>query len=48
MCSTVFTDLTTTLCQGNGDRGADTRGGEIKIGTSDDHLMIGLDPNGVV
>ena len=44
ICSTVFTDLTSTFCQGKGDKAADTRGGEIKIGTGDDYLMIGFDP----
>lgn len=45
ICSTVFTDLTSTFCQGKGDKSADTQGGEIQIGTGDDYLMIGFDPN---
>lgn len=47
ICSTVFDDLTNTFCQGKGDRGTQTRGGEMKIGTGDDYLMIGFDPNSV-
>ena len=46
VCSTVYQQLTSVFCQGKGDQGTDTRGGEIKIGTGDDYLMIGLDPNG--
>ena len=45
ICTTAFTDLTSTFCQGKGDHGADTRGGEVKIGTGSDYLMIGFDPN---
>lgn len=45
ICSTVIADLTSTFCQGTGDKSADTRGGEIQIGTGDDYLVIGLDPN---
>ncbi|CAF9942228.1 MAG: hypothetical protein ALECFALPRED_009620 [Alectoria fallacina] len=45
ICTTAFTDLTSTFCQGKGDHGADTQGGEIKIGTGSDYLMIGFDPN---
>lgn len=45
ICTTAFTDLTSTACQGKGDHGADTRGGEIKIGTGNDYLMVGFDPN---
>lgn len=33
------------VCQGKGDKGTATRGGEIRIGKGDDFLMIGLDPN---
>lgn len=45
ICSTAFTDLTSTFCQGKGNQDQDTRGGEIKIGTGNDYLMIGFDPN---
>lgn len=45
ICSKVFDDLTNTFCQGKGDKGTQTRGGEMKIGTGDDYLMIGFDPN---
>lgn len=45
ICTTAFQDLTTNYCQGKGDHGADTKGGEIKIGDGDDYLMIGFDPN---
>ena len=45
ICGTAFEELTSTFCQGKGDKGADTRGGEIKIGSGDDYLVIGLDPN---
>ena len=45
ICGTAFEDLTSALCQGTGDKGADTQGGEIQIGSGDDYLMIGFDPN---
>ena len=45
ICALAFEDLTSAFCQGKGDKGADTRGGEIKIGSGDDYLMIGFDPN---
>ena len=45
ICALAFEDLTSTFCQGKGDKGADTKGGEIKIGSGDDYLMIGFDPN---
>ena len=45
ICQTAYQQLTSTFCQGKGDKGADTRGGEIKVGTGDDYVMIGLDPN---
>lgn len=45
ICGTAFEDLTSVVCQGKGDKGTATRGGEIKIGTGDDYLMIGIDPN---
>ena len=44
ICTQAITDLTSTICQGKGDKGADTQGGEIKIGTGDDYLMFGIDP----
>ena len=47
ICTTAFNDLTSTYCQGKGDKDEDTRGGELKIGTGDDYLMIGFDPNKV-
>ena len=45
ICKTAYDQLTGDFCQGKGDHGDDTKGGEIKIGTGDDYLMIGLDPN---
>ena len=45
ICGTAFEDLTSSFCQGKGEEGANTRGGEIKIGSGDDYLMIGFDPN---
>ena len=45
ICGTVFEDLTSTYCQGKGDKGTATRGGEIRIGAGDNYLMIGFDPN---
>ena len=33
------------FCQGKGDKGTATRGGEIKIGNGNDYIMIGIDPN---
>ena len=45
ICGTAFDYLTSVFCQGKGDQGPDTRGGEIKIGSGDDYLMIGFDPN---
>lgn len=45
VCGTAFEDLTSVVCQGKGDKGSATRGGEIRIGKGDDYLMIGLDPN---
>ena len=47
ICTTAITDLTSTVCQGKGDKNSDTRGGEIKIGTGDDYLMFGIDPGAV-
>ena len=47
ICTTAFNDLTSTYCQGKGDKYEDTRGGELQIGTGDDYLMIGFDPNKV-
>ena len=47
ICTEAIKDLTTTICQGKGDKGADTRGGEIKIGTGDDYLMFGIEPGAV-
>ena len=45
ICALAFEDLTSVFCQGKGDKGPDTRGGEIRIGSKDDYLMIGFDPN---
>ena len=45
ICGSVFSDLTTNYCQGKGDKGADTRGGEVKIGAGDDFLMVGFHPS---
>lgn len=45
ICGTAFEDLTSVFCQGKGDKGTATRGGEIKIGSGDDYIMIGIDPN---
>lgn len=45
ICSSVIQKLTSDFCQGKKDKGADTRGGEMKIGDGDDYLMIGIDPN---
>ena len=45
ICYTAFTELTNTFCQGKGDKYEGTRGGEIQIGTGEDYLMIGIDPN---
>ena len=47
ICALAFQDLTSVFCQGKGNNGADTRGGEIKIGSGDDYLMIGFDPNDI-
>lgn len=47
ICTTVFVDLTTMVCQGKNDHSKETRGGEIKIGAGDDYLMVGFDPNHV-
>ncbi|KAL9075706.1 MAG: hypothetical protein Q9161_001458 [Pseudevernia consocians] len=47
ICNTAFTDLTSTFCQGKGDHDQDTQGGEVKVGTGNDYLMIGFDPNDV-
>ena len=45
MCITAYDYLTSVFCQGKGDRGTATRGGEIQIGQDDDYVMIGFDPN---
>ena len=45
ICTSVYQKLTSDFCQGKGHNGANTRGGEMKIGSGDDYLMIGMDPN---
>ena len=45
LCKKAYEDLTTIACQGKGDKGTGTRGGEVKIGSGEDYLMIGFDPN---
>lgn len=45
ICKEAYTKLTTDFCQGKGNNGANTRGGEVRIGKGEDYLMIGLDPN---
>lgn len=47
ICKKSMEVLTSTACQGKGDKGGSTRGGEIKVGTGDDYTMIGFDPNEV-
>ena len=44
ICTKAYDESTNQLCQGKGDKGATTQGGEIKIGSGDDYLMIGFDP----
>jgi hypothetical protein len=45
VCTTVYKQLTGDFCQGTGSNDANTMGGEVKIGSGDDYIMIGLDPN---
>lgn len=45
ICSAVYQKLTSDFCQGKGDNGSKTQGGEMKIGDGDDYLMVGMDPN---
>lgn len=45
ICTAVYQKLTSDFCQGKGHNGANTRGGEMKVGSGDDYLMIGVDPN---
>ena len=45
ICKKAYEQLTSSFCQGKGDKGDDTRGGEISIGDGDDYLMIGVAPN---
>ncbi|KAI4100511.1 MAG: hypothetical protein L6R37_005426 [Teloschistes peruensis] len=45
ICTTVYQKLTSDFCQGKGSNGANTRGGEMKIGSGKDYLMVGIDPN---
>ncbi|CAO1603169.1 MAG: hypothetical protein LQ349_008810 [Xanthoria aureola] len=45
MCNKAMSILTETACQGKGDKGDSTRGGEIRIGDDDDYIQIGFDPN---
>lgn len=45
VCETVYDQLTSVFCQGKGDKGTATRGGEVKVGDGDDYLMVGFDPN---
>ena len=47
ICKQAYGYLTTVACQGKGDKGKGTRGGEVKIGSGEDFLMIGFDPNDV-
>lgn len=44
ICGTAFEDLS-AFFQGKGDKGAETKGGKIKIGSGNDYLMLGFDPN---
>ena len=45
ICTLAYQMLTSNLCQGKGNDNANTQGGEIKIGSGRDYLMIGLDPD---
>ena len=47
MCKKAMDILTESACQGKGDKGESSRGGEIKIGKDDDWLQIGFDANDV-
>ena len=47
ICNTALEDLTSIACQGTGVYGQDTQGGEIKVGSGENYLMIGIDPNDV-
>ena len=47
MCNKAYQILTESACQGKGDKGTSTRGGEIRIGKDDDYIQIGFDPNDV-
>ncbi|KAL8759402.1 MAG: hypothetical protein Q9184_003632 [Pyrenodesmia sp. 2 TL-2023] len=47
MCNKAMSILTETACQGKGGKGDSTRGGEIRIGSDDDYIQIGFDPNEV-
>ncbi|KAL8961660.1 MAG: hypothetical protein Q9193_001816 [Seirophora villosa] len=45
MCNKAMSILTESVCQGKGDKGDSTRGGEIRIGGGNDYIQIGFDPN---
>ncbi|KAL8810213.1 MAG: hypothetical protein Q9200_002756 [Gallowayella weberi] len=45
ICTSVYQKLRSDFCQGKGNNGTNTRGGEMEIGSGDDYLMVGVDPN---
>ena len=45
ICTQAFDDLTSGLCPGWHAKGGATQGGEIKIGSGENYLMVGFDPN---
>ncbi|KAL8699491.1 MAG: hypothetical protein Q9201_005980 [Fulgogasparrea decipioides] len=44
ICKRAFDALTQFVCQGKGDKGTSSQGGEVRIGNDDNYIQIGFDP----